>query len=348
SERASNDGDSRLVVMSDRTFAPDGTPEADAGTRRMGIPAEGTALALTGGADDFAGIDDAVVVGDTAADPDDRSGIQSFLNHEDIDLVAAPGRTSATVQAALVAHCERMRHRFAVLETPQAADVAGAHLHRQSFDTDHGAIFHPWLLVPDPFGAAGALRRVPPSGHVMGIYARSDREHGVWKAPANEIVRGIHALERDVTAADQDVLNPAHVNCIRDFRSAGRGIRLWGARTLSSDPEWKYVNVRRLVMFLEHSIGKGTEWAVFEPNAQPLWTAVEGAITTFLSSIWRSGGLNGATQRDAFFVKVGPNVTMTQHDIDEGRLVVEVGVAPLKPAEFVIFRIVQKTADAAD
>ena len=167
----------------------------------------------------------------------------------------------------------------------------------------------------------------------------------MFKAPANEVVRGILGFQTALTKGEQDILNPIHVNCFRDFRTANRGLRLWGARTLSSDPEWKYVNVRRLFLFIEKSIENGMQFAVFEPNTEALWGTVKRSISNFLVTVWRAGGLEGVTQEEAFFVDVGLN-TMTQADIDNGRLIVNVGVAPVKPAEFVIIRISQKTREA--
>jgi phage tail sheath protein FI len=187
---------------------------------------------------------------------------------------------------------------------------------------------------------------IPPAGHVAGIMARTDIERGVHKAPANEVVRSALDLEFPITKGMQDILNPRGVNCIRDFRADGRGIRLWGARTMSSDPMWKYVNVRRLFIFVEESIDQGTQWVVFEPNDFATWAAVTRTITNFLTTVWRSGALMGLTAGEAFFVKCD-RTTMTQDDIDNGRLICYIGIAPVKPAEFVIFRISQKTMEEA-
>jgi phage tail sheath protein FI len=181
-----------------------------------------------------------------------------------------------------------------------------------------------------------------------------DVERGVHKAPANEVVRGIvtrdlknnnKPLEFTLNKREHDILNPRGVNVIRDFRADGRDIRVWGARTMSSDSMWKYVNVRRLFIFIEQSIDRGTQWAVFEPNSEPTWIAVRTSITNFLRTIWRNGALMGTTQDEAFFVKCD-RTTMTQDDFDNGRLICLIGVAPVKPAEFVIFRISQKTIEA--
>jgi hypothetical protein len=179
---------------------------------------------------------------------------------------------------------------------------------------------------------------VPPSGYLAGIYARTDSQRGVHKAPANEVIRGALDLKVSVTKGEQDVLNPLGINCIRAF--PGRGIRVWGARTTASDTLWKYVNVRRLFLYLEESIEEGTQWVVFEPNDEKLWARVKQTITQFLTRVWKDGALMGSIPDEAFFVKCD-KTTMTQDDIDNGRLIVLIGVAPVKPAEFVIFHIAQ-------
>ena len=259
------------------------------------------------------------------------------LEAADVALVYAPDALATPGLAqALIAHAERLRDRFAVLDAPCHGDPLAP---RAGWDSRYAAYYHPWLTVADP---AGGTRLVPPGGHVLGIYVRVDIARGVFKAPANEVVAGALGLEREVTEAEQAVLNPAGVNVIRTV--PGRGIRVWGARTLSSDPEWKYVNVRRLFIFLERSIDRGTQWVVFEPNGERLWARVTDTIRNFLRAQWRAGALQGRTEREAFFVKCD-RTTMTQADLDSGRLICEIGVAPVKPAEFVIFRIGQWTAD---
>jgi hypothetical protein len=208
-----------------------------------------------------------------------------------------------------------------------------------SFSRPHSPITpsEPYASMYDPEELT-----LPPSGFVCGIYARNDVERGVFKAPANEVVRGAIRLEREINSAQQDVLNPLGINCIRFF--PGRGYRLWGARTASSDPEWKYVNVRRYFNYVERSIDIGTQWAVFEPNGPSLWTNIRDTISAFLYNEWVSGALLGANPQEAFFVRCDRS-TMTQNNIDNGQLICLIGVAVLKPAEFVIFRIGQKTAD---
>ena len=249
---------------------------------------------------------------------------------------------------ALIAHCERNRYRFAVIDPPEKRAISGVRAFRSRFDSTFAALYYPWLRISDPTrqpaaGLPPTPLDVPPSGAVAGIFARSDSERGVHKAPANEVVHGITELVTHVTAGKQEVLNPEGVNALRFFE--GRGNLVWGARTISSDPEWKYVNVRRLLIYLEHSIEKSTQWAVFESNDERLWETIRRMIEDFLTSIWRSGALMGTKREEAFFVHCD-RTTRTQSDLDNGRLVCLVGVAPTRPAEFVIFRIGQWTADS--
>jgi phage tail sheath protein FI len=206
-----------------------------------------------------------------------------------------------------------------------------------------GAVYWPW--IQPRHSSDNTMITIPPVGHVAGIFAQTNTTRGVHIAPANVVVQGAFDLEFSVTAEDHDLLNPRGVNVIRDFRCSNRGIRLWGARTMSSDPEWKYVSVRRLAIYLRESIDKGTRWAVFEPNAPALWDSIGKSIENFLQSVWRDGALQGAKPEQAFFVRCD-RTTMTQNDIDSGRLICEVGIAPVKPAEFVLLRIPQKTADS--
>jgi len=339
-------GQSELIRISDRTLDNAGVDVATAADARIASPVGGIVWPMTGGTDDDGSINPNTFVGASSDDPGDRTGIQALENEVSISLVAVPGQTDIELQKQLLNHCEKMRYRFAVLETDQGDRIADARGHRQNFDSTRGAIYYPWLVIPNRFGEPGDILKIPPTGHVLGIYARTDINRGVWKAPANEVVRGILSFETALTKGEQDILNPNHVNCFRDFRTANRGLRLWGARTLSSDPEWKYVSVRRLFLFVEQSLDNGLQYAVYEPNAEPLWATVKQSIAGFLRTIWRAGGLEGVSEEEAFFVNVGYNLTMTQADIDNGRLIVEVGIAPVKPAEFVIIRISQKTREA--
>jgi uncharacterized protein len=310
--------------------------------------------ALTGGDDAIASITDVIYIGQDAPEPEGRTGLAALRNEEEIAIVAIPGRISTTLQGALISHCELMRYRFAVLDGPPPPRDALADVQnqRQQFDTKYAALYHPWLSIPDPFPANPAQVAdypVPPSGHVVGVYARTDVERGVHKAPANEVVRGIIGLRRMLNKGEQDILNPfpVNINVIRDFRLDNRGIRVYGGRVITSDPDWKYVNVRRLLIFIENSLDRGLQWVVFEPNAEPLWARVRRTISDFLTVVWRNGALEGTTREEAYFVKCD-RTTMTQADIDNGRLIVVIGVAPVKPAEFVIIRIGLWTAHAEE
>lgn len=271
-----------------------------------------------------------------------RTGIQAFLDNDMVSLMAVPGVTDPNVQLMLVAHCEKLGSRFAVLDIPRdAKKVQDLIAHRDIFDSNYAAFYHPWLNVFDPLDKKNIA--IPPSGSVLGIYARSDNTRGVHKAPANEVVRGCVGLDCQFNTGEQDILNPKGINLIRSF--PGQGIRVWGARTASSNSSWKYINVRRLFIFIEESIKANTSWAVFEPNDEVLWVRVQRTISVFLNNLWRNGSLAGTSPEEAFFVNIGRD-TMSQDDIDNGRLICVIGVAPVKPAEFVIFRISQKTADA--
>lgn len=273
--------------------------------------------------------------------PGKRTGIQSFLENDSVSIMAVPGNVDPNVQMALIAHCENTKSRFAVLDVPRdAAKVADVLKHRDMYDSDYAAMYHPWLEVFDPLDKKNTY--LPPSGAMIGIYARTDNTRGVFKAPANETVSGVVGLCTIYGKGEQDILNPKGVNLVRSF--TGQGIRVWGARTVSSNSLWKYINVRRLFIFLEESIRANTNWVVFEPNDEALWSRVKRTIDVFLTGVWRTGALAGTTPGEAFFVDIG-RTTMSKDDIDNGRLVCVIGVAPVKPAEFVIFRITQKTSE---
>ncbi|MCD7829217.1 MAG: phage tail sheath subtilisin-like domain-containing protein [Clostridiales bacterium] len=303
---------------------------------------KGGALVLTlqGGSNGSVGsVSSGAYVG-TDDGPGSRPGLQAFLDNSNVSIMAIPGVTAPEVQAALIAFCENKKSCFAILDIPmelkRTNDVANF---RDMYDSTYAAMYHPWLEMYD----AGAKRSAyfPPSGAMAGIYARTDTERGVHKAPANEVVRGCTGLSCAYNEGEQDILNPIGVNLIRAF--TGRGIRVWGARTISSNGLWKYLNVRRLFIYVEESIKANTSWVVFEPNSATLWSRVTRTIETFLATCWRDGALAGSSPSEAFFVECGPT-TMTQDDIDNGRLICQIGIAPVKPAEFVIFRITQKTA----
>jgi len=295
---------------------------------------------------------DSIYLGMDSDEPSERSGIFSLRNITEISIVAVPGQTTTALQQALITHCENDRYRFAVLDAqgPDDDTLVDVQAQRQSFDSKYAGLYHPWLSILENMPANPAnnsYRFIPPSGHVMGVYARVDNTRGVHKAPANEVVRGILGLTRSLNKGEQDILNPfpVNINVIRDFRDSNRGLRIWGARCITSDSEYKYVNVRRLLIFLEASIDRGLQWVVFEPNAEPLWARVRRSIINFLNVVWRNGALEGTSADQAFYVRCD-RTTMTQTDIDEGRLIIEIGVAPVKPAEFVIVRIGLWTASA--
>lgn len=297
-------------------------------------------LDLPGGADNLGGlsVDDFVGVDGGSGN---RTGIQALEDIDEISICLAPGMWSSTVHSALIQHCETLKDRFAVIDSQDDLDIERIREVREIIDTKYAALYYPWIEVRDP-----SVRRnveIAPSGHMAGIYARVDVERGVHKAPANEVIRGITKIAQDVTKREQDLLNPKGINALRFF--PGRGNRVWGARTLSSDSSWKYINVRRLFIFVEESIDEGTQFVVFEPNDEPLWARVRQTITNFLTTVWRSGALQGTKPDEAFFVKCD-FTTMTQDDIDNGRLICVIGIAPVKPAEFVIFRIQQKTRES--
>lgn len=269
---------------------------------------------------------------------------------DEISLVAAPGCSAlpgvdaAAVAAELIRHVETVRDRFAVLDPPPGQTVAQVQAYRAGFDSSRAALYYPWVVTSAPGGGPAAELAAAPSGFVCGIFARTDLERGVHKAPANEVVIGASRFETDIVRDEQDVLNPLAVNCLR--RLEGRGLRVWGARTLASDPQWKYVNVRRYFIYLEKSIERGLQWTVFEPDAEPLWSRLRATVEDFLLRQWQGGALQGDRPEAAFFVRCD-RTTMTQADIDNGRVVCLIGVAVLKPAEFVVFRIGLKAAGAA-
>lgn len=279
------------------------------------------------------------------------TGLTALEAIDEIALLCIPDEVVLPdITGPMLLQCERLKDRFAVRQFPRGeADVNEMRIDRNSL---YSAIYWPWIRVFDPRTQDTVL--VPPGGHVLGVYARTDVTRGVHKAPANEGLRGIVTrdlpgnrgpLEFKVTKAQQDILNPRNINVIRDFRPDGRGIRVWGARTTAADADWKYVNVRRLFIFLEESIEEGTQFVVFEPNYESTWAIVRRSISNFLTRVWRDGALAGTTPEEAFFVRCD-RTTMTQDDIDNGRLICYIGVAPVKPAEFVIFRISQKTLEA--
>ena len=275
------------------------------------------------------------------------SALAKFAAIDEIAIVAAPGVTNKAVRAAIVAHCEiATGDRFAVLDSiksPTDLTVANVAMSGDSSgaaplsNSTYAALYFPWVQVFDPATAANIF--VPPSGHVAGIYARVDTSRGVHKAPANEVVLGALDLAARLSRNDQDGLNPTGINCIRQLNG---NILVWGARTIGGDAnaDFKYVNVRRLFLFLRKSIDQGTQWVVFEPNSPPLWQKIKRNITAFLTNVWRDGALFGDTAAQAFYVKCDAETNPPELRA-LGQVVTEIGVAVVEPAEFVIFRISQ-------
>jgi phage tail sheath protein FI len=286
-------------------------------------------------------------VGDAA----ERTGFSGLEAIDEVTMVAVPDLMAAyeqgaidletvqAVQLAVIAHCELMGDRMAILDPPPGLSpqqVKEWRVDGAGYDSKFASLYWPWVKVFDP--ATGTNKFVPPSGHMGGIWARNDDSRGVHKAPANEVVRGAITLHTQITKAEHDLLNPVGINCIRTF--PGRGVRVWGARTLSSDPAWRYLNVRRLFNYLEESIMLGTQWVVFEPNDYALWARIRRTISAFLVNEWRKGALFGLTPDEAFYVKCDSE-TNPSEGIDAGQVLCQIGVAPVKPAEFVIFQLAQ-------
>jgi len=339
----------RAALQTAGAAGADPQPEALGGVNWMRVR-------LTGGNDGV----QAIVGTDAATATNERGyelALAALARLEDISIVAAPGASAYATNAndaimrSLITHAEgRRRYRIAVLDTAERLTPGEAREARARIDSRYAALYYPWVVIANPNARPGndlVAKEIalPPSGFICGIYARNDIERGVHKAPANEVVRSALRFEREISFGEQEMLNPLGVNCLRYF--AGRGYRVWGARTASSDPEWKYVNIRRYFNYLEASIDRSTQWAVFEPNGERLWANIRTTVEDFLYNEWVNGRLLGSTIEQAFFVRCDRS-TMTQNDLDNGRLVCLIGVAALKPAEFVIFRIGQKTADARE
>jgi hypothetical protein len=281
----------------------------------------------------------------------ERSGVEGLEALDDATMVVMPDLMTTmpgqkldltmvkAVQTMAIAHCERMHDRVVILDAPPNMSPQAIKKWRMDtagYDSSYAALYYPWIQVNDP--VTNRPINIPPSGHVAGVWARNDNTRGVHKAPANEVVSGALGLATNTTKGEQDTLNPIGVNCIRAF--PGRGIRIWGARTLSSNPSWRYINVRRLFNFVEKSIEGGTQWVVFEPNDAGLWSRVNRDVSAFLRTVWRDGALFGATPAEAFYVKCDAELNPPESR-DLGRLIIEIGLCPVKPAEFVIFRISQ-------
>jgi len=299
-----------------------------------------------------------VAVSDYRGQAAERTGLGGLAAIDEVTILVVPdlmqsyqnGEMSLedvqAVQQAAYEHCEQVKYCFAILDSPPDLTPQKVREWRLSanFDSKYAALYYPWIETADMVKGKGTVR-IPPCGHIAGVYARSDTERGVHKAPANEVVRGATGLPIQVTRPEQDSLNPIGVNCIRAF--PGRGIRIWGARTVSSDPAWRYINVRRLFNMVEESIERGTQWVVFEPNDPDLWARVRRDVKAFLSTVWTSGALFGGTPDEAFYVKCDEELNPPAVR-DLGQLIIEIGIAPVKPAEFVIFRISQWAGPAAE
>lgn len=300
-------------------------------------------ISLEGGKDgSIDKVDAGTFIGEDAG-PGQRTGIQAFIESKNVSMLAVPGVTIPEVVVALVAHCENSKSKFAVIDMPiEMTKTKELIEYRGMIDSTYAAMYHPWIQVYDR--AANKPDYIPPSGAVMGVYSKTDVTRGVHKAPANEVV-SCTGLSTGYTEAEQDILNPEGVNLIRAI--PGQGIRIWGARTASSNSSFKYVNVRRLFIFVEESIKANTNWVVFEPNDATLWSRVHLTIEAFLNNLWKNGMLVGASPAESYFVDIGTS-TMSQDDIVSGRLICNIGIAPSRPAEFVIFRVTQHTAEAGN
>jgi hypothetical protein len=286
----------------------------------------------------------------------DKLGLYAFDDVDDMALMVAPGLAPAQ-QQEMLEHCETRKDRFAILDGPM---VSTGDMDIPASDKGYGAMYVPWFRITRPswfvgdqshLAVTGPNRRklqkaggnelyVPPSGHIAGLYARVDGERGVHKAPANELVLGITGLTQNINRLEQAQYNDRGINVVRAFKD--RGIRVWGARTLAtkSDPSWKYINVRRLFIMVEQSIMLGSQWSVFEPNDHTLWKKLTRDVRAYLMRVWRSGALFGQTAEEAFYVKCDDE-TNPRYLIDAGQVNVQVGICPVKPAEFVVFSIGQ-------
>ena len=310
----------QVIDLGSATPAPDNRPAVQADTP------------LAGGADGASDIADSDYVGSSA----DRTGLYAFDTVDEVNTLAVPGVSSQVLVQAALDYCDGRGDCGFVVDCPEGGTPDTTKTFRELFDSSRGYYYFPRIRVSDPLSKT--VRVVPPSGHIIGVFARSDGERGVHKAPANEVVRGAVGLEYDVTDGEQEVLNPAGVNCIRAFR--GRGIRVWGARTMSSDPSLIHIHKRRFLMFVEESIAESTQWTVHEPSDETLWGKIVRSISGFLRRQWLEGALFGATEEEAYYVKcdeeTNPLEVRQAHQV-----ITEVGVNIVDTAEFVIFRIGQ-------
>jgi phage tail sheath protein FI len=290
---------------------------------------------------DFTGVD---------SDPNSPTGLAALDAVDDISIYCCPdenyggGTMTPDIDGAIRASCENLMDRFAIFQSapnpgpPDQVAIPSSAISPRGY----AAFYYPWVKVADP--KTNILTLIPPGGHIAGIYARSDANYNVAKDPANEQISGIDSLQLLIGNSLQGQLNPIGVNCLRYFKAQGNLV--YGGRTTSPDPDWVYINVRRLFIFIEKSIQQGTQWVVFQPNDQTTWARVIRSVSDFLTGLWMQNMLMGATKDQAFFVRCDMT-TMTQTDIESGRLIVVVGVAPVYPAEFVIFQIGQWSGGAS-
>jgi len=330
---------SNLVTVSQPAAGP---VAATAGIALLDGSGGGTA-GSDGGAlveNDFNGssIDPANLTGLAALNVKDDISIYCCPDEHYLDTAAAPSPIANLLQT----QCDLQKDRFAILQCKPNEVKPSNVTPTTNSARGYSAFYYPWLKVVDP--KTGVLTKIPPGGHIAGIYARSDSNENVAKDPANEPINGIDSLQLPIDDGTQGILNPIGVNCLRYFK--GQGNLVWGGRTTSPDPDWKYINVRRLFIYVEKSIQRGTQWVVFEPNDTPTWTRVVRSISDFLAGLWMQDMLQGATKEQAFFVRCD-RTTMTEADIENGRLIAMIGIAPVYPAEFVIFRIGQWTGGSS-
>ncbi|NOZ02339.1 MAG: phage tail sheath family protein [Deltaproteobacteria bacterium] len=337
----------RLFLLASRSSPP------------MNLPADVQDVPMSGGHDGLEGLTPDDFIG-MSGGPDNRTGLFALEVVDDIDLLAIPDvmwlfRRNAglkvgpfstlkdveVVHDAMVSQCERLSDRFAVLDSPFPDDAGRTREYRLAFDTRFAALYFPWIVMD----RGGRQITVPPSGHVAGVVARCDEEMGVHKPPANEVVRDAEDLAVLLREEDIGYLNSEGINCIRTFST--RGLRVWGARVMSSDPQFRYVNVRRILNSINRAMNTNLQWVVFEPNLPSLWKTVTRNVTHFLLDLWRKGYFTGSTPEEAFFVKCDDE-TNPPEEREAGRMIVEVGVAPVRPTEFVVLRVAQEMQGASE
>lgn len=285
---------------------------------------------------------DDAFTGLTSSDFTGAKGLLALDSIQDVNLIAIPGKTEDAIVTALLGYCDTRNDCFAIIDAPQGADSEAIQEFRKKLGGTNGAVYYPWGKIADPLGRnSKSLKVCPPSGHIMGIYARTDTSRGVYKAPAGEdcTVRGFADLETTLTLGEVDILNPLGINCI--IAKPNRGIIVWGARSLASDTAKRYVSDVRYDLMVRKSLYEGTQWAIFEPNDESLWDKVDTSLRSFLDTQWRSGALRGTTEDQAYYVKCDSELN-NESAINNGQLIAEVGYARQKPAEFVIIKIVQK------